>query len=124
MKQRLHYCRHIQVWQERKVLCRLIDCQKLSPEASLHAAQNERLPVRAVNQVMFSEQTKLNRHVDWSGSFSRMRSPNTAEVEPPARCPRTRDQRSTDGDKEAERRGGEGAEPVRGDANANGEING
>ncbi|KAE8720093.1 hypothetical protein F3Y22_tig00109919pilonHSYRG00071 [Hibiscus syriacus] len=72
--------------QERKVLCRLIDCQKLSPEASLRAAQNERLPVRAVIQVLFSEQTKLNRHVDWSGSFNRMRSPNTAEVEPPARC--------------------------------------
>ncbi|KAK8525008.1 hypothetical protein V6N13_016001 [Hibiscus sabdariffa] len=72
--------------QDRKVLCRLIDCRKLSPEASLHAAQNERLPVRAVIQVLFSEQTKLNRHVDWSGSFSGMRSPNAAGHEPPARC--------------------------------------
>ncbi|KAE8680796.1 monoglyceride lipase-like [Hibiscus syriacus] len=41
--------------QDRKVLCRLIDCQKLSPEASLHAALNERLPVRAVIQVLFYE---------------------------------------------------------------------
>ncbi|XP_028782199.1 root phototropism protein 3-like [Neltuma alba] len=64
--------------QERKGLCRLIDCRKLTPEASLHAAQNERLPVRAVIQVLFSEQTKLhqNRQVDWSGSFGGTRSPN------------------------------------------------
>ncbi|KAJ8755721.1 hypothetical protein K2173_024265 [Erythroxylum novogranatense] len=61
--------------QERKGLCRLIDSRKLSPEASLHAAQNERLPVRAVIQVLFSEQSKLNRHNDWSGSFTR--SPNS-----------------------------------------------
>lgn len=61
--------------QERKGLCRLLDSRKLTPEASLHAAQNERLPVRAVIQVIFSEQAKLNRQVDWSGSFS-LRSPN------------------------------------------------
>ncbi|KAI9110282.1 hypothetical protein K1719_018724 [Acacia pycnantha] len=49
--------------QERKGLCRLIDSSKLTAEASLHAAQNERLPVRAVLQVLFSEQTKRNhRH--------------------------------------------------------------
>ncbi|XP_028756097.1 root phototropism protein 3 [Neltuma alba] len=48
--------------QARKRLCRLIDSSKLTPEASLHAAQNERLPVRAVLQVLFSEQTKLNHH--------------------------------------------------------------
>ncbi|XP_021817967.1 root phototropism protein 3-like [Prunus avium] len=63
--------------QDRKSLCRLIDSRKLSPEASLHAAQNERLPVRAVIQVLFSEQNKLHRHIDWSGSFSAStRSPN------------------------------------------------
>ncbi|EXB80176.1 Coleoptile phototropism protein 1 [Morus notabilis] len=62
---------------ERKSLCRLIDSRKLSPEASLHAAQNERLPVRAVIQVLFSEQSKLSRNInDWSGSFSGTRSPN------------------------------------------------
>lgn len=65
--------------QERKGLCKLIDCRKLTPEASLHAAQNERLPVRAVIQVLFSEQTKLTRHVDWSGSFG-MRSPNGGDL--------------------------------------------
>ncbi|KAH8521086.1 hypothetical protein H0E87_002226 [Populus deltoides] len=61
--------------QERKALFRLIDSRKLSQEASLHAAQNERLPVRAVIQVLYSEQTKLNRQIDWSGSFSGARSP-------------------------------------------------
>ncbi|XP_027340690.1 root phototropism protein 3 [Abrus precatorius] len=71
--------------QERKGLCRLIDSRKLTPEASLHAAQNERLPVRAVIQVLFSEQTKLNRHIDWSGSFSGLRSPNSG-LDPPIRC--------------------------------------
>ncbi|KAF5453192.1 hypothetical protein F2P56_028112 [Juglans regia] len=72
--------------EERKSLCRLIDSRKLSPEASLHAAQNERLPVRAVIQVLFSEQNKLNRHIDWSGSFSTSTwSPNVG-FEPPTRC--------------------------------------
>ncbi|KAK9141611.1 hypothetical protein Syun_011011 [Stephania yunnanensis] len=71
--------------QERKILCRLIDCRKLSTEASLHAAQNERLPVRAVIQVLFSENIKINRQFDWSGSFTGNRSPSLG-LEPPARC--------------------------------------
>ncbi|KAK9149737.1 hypothetical protein Scep_008494 [Stephania cephalantha] len=71
--------------QERKILCRLIDCRKLSTEASLHAAQNERLPVRAVIQVLFSENIKINRQFDWSGSFTGNRSPSLG-LEPSARC--------------------------------------
>ncbi|KAK6914952.1 NPH3 domain [Dillenia turbinata] len=70
---------------ERKSLCRLIDSRKLSPDASLHAAQNERLPVRTVIQVLFSEQNKINRNFDWSGSFSGIRSPSIG-LEPSARC--------------------------------------
>jgi len=57
--------------------------------ASIHAAQNERLPaVRAVIQVFFSEQTKLNRHIDWSASFSSLRSPSVYDgvFDRPARC--------------------------------------
>ncbi|CAL9195946.1 root phototropism protein 3-like [Musa acuminata AAA Group] len=77
--------------QERKTLCGLIDARKLSAEASLHAAQNERLPVRSVIQVLFSEHTKLNRLTDWSGSFSGSRSPNPAALEPPGRCPSKRE---------------------------------
>ncbi|KAE9588033.1 hypothetical protein Lal_00002898 [Lupinus albus] len=66
--------------QERKGLCRLIDSRKLTPEASLHAAQNERLPVRAVIQVLFSEQTKINHNLDWRSSF------NGSTFDPPTRC--------------------------------------
>ena len=36
---------------ERKKLCRMMDCQRLSLEACVHAAQNERLPLRIVVQV-------------------------------------------------------------------------
>ncbi|KAL2234733.1 UNVERIFIED_CONTAM: Root phototropism protein 3 [Sesamum indicum] len=72
--------------QERKTLCSLIDSRKLSQEASVHAAQNERLPVRAVIQVLLSEQTKLIKHVDWSGSLSGARSPAGVGLELPGRC--------------------------------------
>ncbi|KAG6497616.1 coleoptile phototropism protein 1-like [Zingiber officinale] len=67
--------------QERKTLCRLIDARKLSSEAALHAAQNERLPVRSVIQVLFAEHSKLSRLAEWSGSFnwsSTGRSPSEA----------------------------------------------
>ncbi|XP_051119182.1 root phototropism protein 3 [Andrographis paniculata] len=72
--------------QERKMLCKLIDSRKLSTEASLHAAQNERLPVRAVIQVLLSEQTKLSRHAEWSGSLSAARSPSALSLDIPTRC--------------------------------------
>lgn len=48
---------------ERKRLCRVMDCQKLSMDACMHAAQNERLPLRVVVQVLFSEQVKLSSAV-------------------------------------------------------------
>uniref|UniRef100_A0A7N0RHS0 Uncharacterized protein n=1 Tax=Kalanchoe fedtschenkoi TaxID=63787 RepID=A0A7N0RHS0_KALFE len=44
---------------EREHLCRLMNCQKLSLEASTHAARNERLPLRVVVQVLFFEQLRL-----------------------------------------------------------------
>eukprot|EP01018_Ginkgo_biloba_P021196 Gb_32606 [translate_table: standard] len=43
---------------ERKKICRLLDCKKLSVEACMHAAQNERLPLRVVVQVLFFEQVR------------------------------------------------------------------
>ncbi|CAA6670446.1 unnamed protein product [Spirodela intermedia] len=46
-----------------KRLCRVMDCQKLSMDACMHAAQNERLPLRVVVQVLFSEQVKLSSAV-------------------------------------------------------------
>lgn len=44
---------------ERKKVCSLMDCQKLSREACAHAAQNERLPVQTVVQVLYYEQQRL-----------------------------------------------------------------
>lgn len=43
---------------ERKRLCRVLDCKKLSMEACMHAAQNELLPLRVVVQVLFFEQAR------------------------------------------------------------------
>ncbi|XP_010905431.1 BTB/POZ domain-containing protein At1g30440 [Elaeis guineensis] len=48
---------------DREQLCRLIDCQKLSLEACTHAAQNERLPLRVVVQVLFFEQLQLRTSI-------------------------------------------------------------
>ncbi|MQL85228.1 hypothetical protein Taro_017735 [Colocasia esculenta] len=44
---------------ECKKLCKLIDCQKLSQDASNHAAQNDRLPVQMVVRVLYFEQLRL-----------------------------------------------------------------
>lgn len=46
---------------EREKICGVMDYQKLTLEACTHAAQNERLPLRAVVQVLFFEQLQL-RH--------------------------------------------------------------
>lgn len=43
---------------ERKKLCRTLDLKKLSQEASMHAAQNEFLPLRVLLQALFFEQTR------------------------------------------------------------------
>lgn len=44
---------------ERKKVCSMMDCQKLSREACAHAAQNDRLPVQTVVQVLYYEQLRL-----------------------------------------------------------------
>ncbi|GAB2227406.1 hypothetical protein Droror1_Dr00009226 [Drosera rotundifolia] len=43
---------------EKKRICRLMDCEKLSADACSHAVQNERLPLRVVVQILFFEQVK------------------------------------------------------------------
>ncbi|KAL1201320.1 putative BTB/POZ domain-containing protein [Cardamine amara subsp. amara] len=48
---------------EREQLCLLMNCQKLSLEACTHAAQNERLPLRVMVQVLFFEQMRLRTSV-------------------------------------------------------------
>eukprot|EP00252_Welwitschia_mirabilis_P002727 TRINITY_DN1268_c0_g1_i2.p1 TRINITY_DN1268_c0_g1~~TRINITY_DN1268_c0_g1_i2.p1 ORF type:complete len:588 (+),score=60.52 TRINITY_DN1268_c0_g1_i2:1138-2901(+) len=49
---------------ERRKICKLMDCQKLSQEASTHAAQNERLPVQIIVQVLYMEQLRLRNALD------------------------------------------------------------
>ncbi|KAL4581125.1 hypothetical protein LXL04_017334 [Taraxacum kok-saghyz] len=43
---------------ERKRICKLMDCKKLSVNACMHAVQNERLPLRVTVQVLFFEQAR------------------------------------------------------------------
>ncbi|KAH1199542.1 BTB/POZ domain-containing protein [Glycine max] len=52
--------------QECKKLCKLIDCQKLSEEACNHAAQNDRLPLQMVVQVLYFEQLRLKNALSGS----------------------------------------------------------
>ncbi|KAK1410320.1 hypothetical protein QVD17_36855 [Tagetes erecta] len=59
---------------ERKKLCRLMDCRKLSADACMHAIQNERLPLRIVVQILFFEQMRAST----TGS-SRSATTNTDE---------------------------------------------
>ncbi|PIN17425.1 hypothetical protein CDL12_09911 [Handroanthus impetiginosus] len=49
---------------ERKKVCSVMDCQKLSREACAHAAQNDRLPVQIVVQVLYYEQQRLREVMD------------------------------------------------------------
>ncbi|KAE8669202.1 BTB/POZ domain-containing protein [Hibiscus syriacus] len=48
---------------EREQICGLMNCQKLSLEASTHATQNERLPLRFIVQVIFFEQLRLRTSI-------------------------------------------------------------
>ncbi|KAG8647551.1 BTB/POZ domain-containing protein At5g47800 isoform X2 [Manihot esculenta] len=50
--------------EDKKRLCRSLDCQKLSPEVRAHAVKNERLPLRTVVQVLYFEQEKGSRATD------------------------------------------------------------
>ncbi|KAI3931284.1 hypothetical protein MKX01_040201 [Papaver californicum] len=45
---------------ERKQLCRILDCKKLSSETCMHASQNELLPLRMVVQLLFIEQARAS----------------------------------------------------------------
>ncbi|CAO2042687.1 unnamed protein product [Urochloa humidicola] len=53
----------------RKKLCRVLNCRKLSDTASMHAAQNDLLPLRVVVQVLFFENARAasSRVVTGSG---------------------------------------------------------
>ncbi|TMX02758.1 hypothetical protein EJD97_020054 [Solanum chilense] len=51
---------------ERKKVCSVMNCQKLTREACAHAAQNDRLPVQIVVQVLYYEQQRLRQVMDVS----------------------------------------------------------
>ncbi|GKU94861.1 hypothetical protein SLEP1_g8293 [Rubroshorea leprosula] len=61
---------------ERKKVCSLMDCQKLSREACAHAAQNDRLPVQTVVQVLHYEQQRFQDVMN--GSLTNGDSPTTS----------------------------------------------
>ncbi|KAK6932886.1 NPH3 domain [Dillenia turbinata] len=49
---------------DKKQLCRILDCQKLSPEVCAHAIRNERLPLRTVVQVLFFDHERGGSRAD------------------------------------------------------------
>ncbi|KAE9460778.1 hypothetical protein C3L33_07309, partial [Rhododendron williamsianum] len=51
---------------DKKKVCKLVDLQKLSQEAGAHAAQNERLPLQSVVQVLYFEQLRLRNSLSCS----------------------------------------------------------
>ncbi|CAA7055926.1 unnamed protein product [Microthlaspi erraticum] len=53
---------------EKKKICSLMNCQKLSEEACVHATQNERLPEQTVVQVLYHKQQSLRRLLSDSDS--------------------------------------------------------
>ncbi|XP_058735222.1 BTB/POZ domain-containing protein SR1IP1-like [Vicia villosa] len=63
---------------DRKKVCSMMDCQKLSREARAHAAQNNRLPAQNVAQVLYYEQQRLRDNMDGTGSVG-SDSPSTPD---------------------------------------------
>ncbi|KAI3407560.1 uncharacterized protein J3R85_020871, partial [Psidium guajava] len=53
---------------DRKKVCKMMDCSKLSADACMHAVQNERLPLRVVVQVLFFEQMRTTTTTSSSGN--------------------------------------------------------
>lgn len=67
---------------ERKKICGVMDVEKLTVNASMHAAQNERLPLRVVVQVLYCEQIRgANGNTNMPPSFSRESSRSTRQTE-------------------------------------------
>ncbi|EOA13077.1 hypothetical protein CARUB_v10026083mg [Capsella rubella] len=66
---------------EREKICGVMDCQKLTLEACTHAAQNERLPLRAVVQVLFFEQLQLRHAI--AGTLLAAQSPSPSQSTEP-----------------------------------------
>ncbi|KAK6927647.1 NPH3 domain [Dillenia turbinata] len=66
---------------EKKKLCGLMDVRKLTMDASMHAAQNERLPLRVVVQVLYFEQIRAAAGAQALSNISHDSSRPTANME-------------------------------------------
>jgi hypothetical protein len=66
---------------EKKKICGLMDVKKLTMEASMHAAQNERLPLRVVVQVLFFEQVRAASGVQALNNNARDTSNSTTNTD-------------------------------------------
>jgi hypothetical protein len=66
---------------EREQLCRLMNCQKVSLEASFYVAQNERLPLRVIVQVLFFEQLRLRTSISRWFLFLKILTTHKIQVE-------------------------------------------
>ncbi|XP_030974459.1 BTB/POZ domain-containing protein DOT3 isoform X3 [Quercus lobata] len=56
---------------DQRRLCKVMNCEKLSLDACMHAAQNDRLPLRTIVQVLLSEQLKMREEMlDKNGNTS------------------------------------------------------
>ena len=64
---------------ERKKICGLMDVKKLTMEVTMRAAQNERLPLRVVVQVLFFEQVRASAGVQSLNNNPHDTSSNTDE---------------------------------------------
>ncbi|XP_020102366.1 BTB/POZ domain-containing protein At5g47800 isoform X2 [Ananas comosus] len=54
--------------EEKKSLCRMIDCRKLSPEIRAQAVTNDRMPLRTIVQLLFLEHERSGRASGSQGS--------------------------------------------------------
>ncbi|KAL1559960.1 BTB/POZ domain-containing protein isoform X2 [Salvia divinorum] len=75
---------------DKKQLCRILDCQKLSPEICGHAVRNERLPLRTVVQVLYYEHEKANSNAGRKQSSPDEResaTPSTSRVHENSKTP-------------------------------------
>ncbi|KAM3274562.1 hypothetical protein ACQJBY_043549 [Aegilops geniculata] len=70
---------------DRKRLCRLIDCRKLSPDVRAQAVSNDRMPLRTIVQLLFVEQ---ERTIGAGGSHS-VAPPDRASVDAVSRLTAT-----------------------------------
>lgn len=70
---------------DKKRLCRLIDCRKLSPDVRAQAISNDRMPLRTIVQLLFVEQ---ERTVGAGGSHS-VAPPDRASVDAVSRLTAT-----------------------------------